>query len=68
MTALYHAGRAFAFGYFFALGLLALTHLFTNWPETYDDAATFALLAGAGALVTHLVLRRRSPPARREPS
>ena len=55
MIRLYHAARAFAFGYFFGLGLLALTHYVTAWPETYDDAAAYALLTGGGALVAWIV-------------
>ena len=58
---LYHAARAFAFGYFFGLGFLALTHYATAWPETYDDAAAYALLAGGGGLVAWIVREASGP-------
>jgi hypothetical protein len=58
---LYHAARAFAFGYFFGLGLLALTHYLTDWPTTYDDAAAYALLAGGGALVGWIAREASGP-------
>ena len=55
MLRLYHAARAAAFGYFFGLGFLALSHYFTAWPETYEEAGELALLTGAGALVAWVV-------------
>ena len=58
---LYHAARAFAFGYFFGLGLLALTHYASAWPETYDEAAAYALLAGAGGLVAWIAREASGP-------
>jgi hypothetical protein len=65
MIRLYHAARAFAFGYFFGLGALALSHYLSAWPSNYDDAAALALLSGAGALVAWIVreVAGRSTPA-----
>ena len=57
----YHAIRAFAFGYFFGLGFLALTHYLSAWPESYDDASLYALLAGAGGLVAWIAREGRGP-------
>jgi hypothetical protein len=64
MIRLYHAARAFAFGYFFGLGLLALTHYVTAWPSSYDTAGEFALLAGVGAVVAWVA---REAAGRRTP-
>ena len=65
MIRLYHAARAFAFGYFFGLGLFALTHYLTAWPSTYDVAAEYALLVGGGGFVAWVVREAsgRSTPA-----
>jgi hypothetical protein len=65
MIRLYHAARAFAFGYFFGLGALALTHYVSAWPSNYDDAAALSLLSGGGALLAWIVreVSRRSTPA-----
>ncbi len=48
----------FGFGYFFGLGALALLHFFIAWPSTYQDAALYALLSGAGAVGARLYNRR----------
>ncbi len=66
MLRVYHAARAFALGYFFGLGVFAMTHYITVWPETYDRAAELAFLPGGGALLAWLVRefgQRRSSAA-----
>lgn len=50
---------SFGIGYFFGLGLLALTHAFLGWPDTYEQGSVYALLSGAGALLTRLYGQRQ---------
>jgi hypothetical protein len=49
---------AFGVGYFFGLGLLALAHAFLGWPDTYEQGSIYALLSGAGALITRIYNER----------
>lgn len=49
---------AFGVGYFFGLGLLALSHYFLGWPETYEQGSVYAILSGLGALVTRIYNER----------
>lgn len=49
---------SFGLGYFFGLGALALLHYLVDWPATYEQAAVYALLSGAGAVGTRLYNKR----------
>ena len=53
---------SFGFGYFFGLGALALMHFAIAWPSSYQQAALFALLSGAGAVGARLYNRRLERP------
>ncbi len=51
---------SFGIGYFFGLGLLALSHFIFGWPTTYEQGSIYALFSGAGALLTRLYGERAS--------
>ena len=63
MLRLYRAGRAFAFGYFFALGALAISHYLEAWPGRFETAGVIALVIGCLAMVAQPFLERRNTRA-----
>lgn len=60
---LFQLSSSFGLGYFFGLGLMALTHYLVGWPGSYDEASLLALLPGAAALLTRLASERRARDA-----
>jgi hypothetical protein len=63
---LFDLAAAFGLGYFFGLGALALTHVLSGWPASYEQASVLALLSGAGGLLTRLYNARVVRPPDRD--
>ena len=59
---LYHAARAFAFGYFFGLGFLALTHYVSAWPDDVRRGGRVRPARGRRRRVVAWIAREASGP------